>query len=103
MSSEFQEQVYAIVARIPAGRVVTYGQIAAWMDRPGAARQVGYALAACPRARRLPWHRVINARGEVSPRSKPGDEATQRRLLQAEGIAFDSRGRISLASYQWWP
>jgi methylated-DNA-protein-cysteine methyltransferase-like protein len=103
MSSEFQEQVYAIVARIPAGRVATYGQIAAWMNRPGAARQVGYALAACPRARRLPWHRVINARGEVSPRSKPGEESTQRRLLQAEGIAFDSRGRICLASYQWWP
>lgn len=103
MSSDFPEQVYAIVMQVPTGRVVTYGQIAAWMNRPGAARQVGYALAACPRARRLPWHRVINARGEVSRRSNPGDEAYQRRLLEAEGIVFDSRGRIPLARYQWWP
>ena len=103
MSSDFQEQVYAIVAAIPAGRVVTYGQVAAWMNRPGAARQVGYAMAACPRERDLPWHRVVNAKGEVSRRSNPGDEVYQRRLLEAEGLVFDSRGRISLARYQWWP
>jgi methylated-DNA-protein-cysteine methyltransferase-like protein len=101
MSSEFQEQVYAIVARIPTGKVVTYGQIAAWLDRPRAARQVGYAMAACPRERRLPWHRVINARGEVSRRAHAGDEEYQRLLLEAEGIVFDQRGRVPLATYQW--
>jgi len=101
MASEFQEQVYAVVAEIPCGKVVTYGQIAAWLNRPRAARQVGYAMAACPRERQLPWHRVLNARGEVSRRANPGDEEYQRLLLEAEGVVFDANGRVSLARYQW--
>jgi methylated-DNA-protein-cysteine methyltransferase-like protein len=103
VASEFQEQVFAIVAGIPEGKVVTYGQIAAWLGQPRAARQVGYAMAACPRERKLPWHRVVNARGEVSKRANPGDEAQQRTLLESEGVAFDEHGRLSLDQYRWDP
>jgi len=103
MKNEFNEQVYAIVANVPEGKVVTYGQIAGWLDRPGAARQVGFAMAACPRERNLPWHRVINARGEVSKRSTPQGESLQRQLLYSEGVVFNQAGRIDLKRFQWWP
>lgn len=96
MSTEFQASVYAIVAEIPPGKVMTYGQIAAWLNRPRAARQVGYAMAACPRERQLPWHRVVNTHGEVSKRVDPADEVLQRELLEAEGISFNESGRLDL-------
>ena len=103
MPSEFQQQVYAIVAQIPRGKVVTYGQIAGWLGQPRAARQVGYAMAACPRDMQLPWQRVVNAQGQVSKRANPEDEELQRARLESEGIVFDAAGRIPLAQYQWWP
>jgi len=103
MVSEFQEQVYAIVANVPHGKVVTYGQIANWLNCPRSARQVGYAMAACPPNRRLPWHRVVNAKGEVSRRANPADAAYQRALLQSEGVCFGANGRIDLAMYGWQP
>ena len=91
-----------MVSRIPHGRVATYGQVAALADAPRHARQVGYALYDLPSGSPLPWHRVINARGEVSPRSAPGWEAFQRRLLEEEGIEF-RRGRVDLRRYRWGP
>jgi methylated-DNA-protein-cysteine methyltransferase-like protein len=96
-------RIYAVVRRIPRGRVATYGQIAELAGLPGHARQVGYALNATPPGKRLPWHRVINAKGEVSPRAEPHYEKVQRALLEAEGVAFDARGRISMAKFQWRP
>ena len=69
---------------------------------PGHARQVGYALAALDDESDIPWHRVVNARGEVSARS--GDrssERLQRALLESEGVAFDRRGRIDLEEFRW--
>jgi len=97
-------RIYAQVARIPRGRVATYGQIAALAGLAGQARLVGYALHALPDGSGLPWQRVVNARGEVSARSDPaGHEALQRVILQHEGIAFDARGRISLPRFQWRP
>lgn len=95
--------IYAVVRRIPAGRVATYGQVAELAGLAGHARQVGYALNALTGATSLPWHRVINARGEVSRRAVPGDELRQRMLLQGEGIRFDGGGRVALARYQWRP
>src|SRR5262245_154669 len=74
-------RIYAVVRRIPKGRVATYGQVAALAGYPGHARQVGYALSALPSGTALPWHRVINARGEISLRHWPGAEVTQRMLL----------------------
>ncbi len=96
-------RVYAVVRRIPRGRVATYGQVAALAGLPGHARQVGYALHALPRGTRLPWHRVINAKGEVSRRRRPGDELSQRLLLEREGVRFDARGRVALARLRWSP
>ena len=95
--------IYDTVARIPYGRVATYGQIAALAGLPGHARQVGYALHATPEARDIPWHRVINAQGEVSRRSERQFESIQQQLLEAEGIAFTAAGHVDLRRYQWQP
>ena len=96
-------QVFAVVRRIPRGRVATYGQVASLCGLDGLPRQVGYALHALPAGSSVPWHRVVNARGEISLRSQPGSELTQRLLLEAEGVVFDARGRIRLTDFQWTP
>lgn len=95
------DEIYRQVCRIPEGRVATYGQIARLTGSSRRARQVGYALAALPDQSTVPWHRVVNAKGRISPRSRPGDEEFQRILLENEGILFDEEGNISLARYQW--
>ncbi|MGD8341409.1 MAG: MGMT family protein [Gammaproteobacteria bacterium] len=94
-------RIYSVVSLIPRGRVTTYGRIAALAGIPRQARQVGYALAALPFDNDVPWHRVINARGEISRRASATDEARQRRLLESEGIEFDSRGRVSFSKFGW--
>ena len=96
-------RIYAVARRIPRGRVATYGQVARLAGLPGHARQVGYALHAMATERPVPWHRVINVRGEISPRSHPGSDEAQRRFLEREGVEFDARGRIDLARFQWRP
>ena len=103
MTSERYRQIYDVVRRIPAGKVATYGQIAALAGLAGHARQVGYALHALEEGSGLPWQRVINARGEVSPRSHGGWEGYQRHLLEEEGVEFDERGRIDLKRFRWEP
>lgn len=98
---------YAVVRRIPRGAVATYGQVALWAGRPRAARHVGYAMAALRGTRhRVPWQRVMGAR----PRGlaavsilDPMGAATQRLLLEREGVRFDELGRVSLAEYGWSP
>lgn len=96
--------IYAVVRRIPVGRVATYGQIAELAGLPNGARQVGYALSALDDAEGTPWHRVVNASGQISARSDPdGHEDLQRRLLEDEGIVFDGQRRLSLARYRWRP
>ncbi|NRF70274.1 MGMT family protein [Aquincola sp. S2] len=87
-------RVYAVVQRIPRGRVLTYGQVAAAAGLGAMARQVGYALHALPDHSPVPWHRVVNARGEISRRSVPGAELEQRIRLELEGVKFDARGRV---------
>jgi len=96
-------RVYAVVRRIPRGRVATYGQVAAIAGLDGMARQVGYALHELPDGTTVPWHRVVNARGEISPRRVPGPELDQRVRLELEGIRFDPRNRIPLKRYAWTP
>lgn len=97
------QRIYAVVSRIPRGRVATYGQVARLAGLPGHARQVGYALHALEPEERVPWHRVINARGEISLRAAPGWEGVQRRSLEREGVRFDAGGRVSLERYGWRP
>jgi methylated-DNA-protein-cysteine methyltransferase-like protein len=96
-------RIYAVVRRIPSGRVATYGQVAELAGLAGHARQVGYALHALPAGTAVPWHRVINAAGAVSLRAMPGDELTQRQLLEEEGVEFDLRGRVRLGAVRWRP
>ncbi|MBI4502030.1 MAG: MGMT family protein [Gemmatimonadetes bacterium] len=97
------ERIYAIVRRVPRGRVATYGQIATLAGLKGHARQVGYALHALPDGASLPWHRVINAQGKVSPRADPSYVTIQQKLLEAEGIEIGRGERISLERFGWKP
>jgi methylated-DNA-protein-cysteine methyltransferase-like protein len=94
-------RIYDVVRRIPRGRVATYGQVAELAGLEGHARQVGYALSALPSSIRIPWHRVVNARGEVSVRGSGDWHELQRHLLEAEKIRFDERGRLDLKKHQW--
>ena len=103
-SSGTYRRIWDVVARIPRGRVATYGQVAALAGFPRHARLAGYALHAVPLGSRLPWHRVVNAKGEVSPRRDgSGHEHLQRVLLRKERVRFDAHGRIRLAVYRWKP
>ena len=103
MGSNSYQRIYAVVRRIPEGRVATYGQVASLAGLAGHARQVGYALHALPKGTAIPWHRVVNADGEISLRSMPGGELVQRGLLEREGIRLDPRGRVPLARVRWRP
>lgn len=99
---EFERQLYAWLARIPRGRVVTYGQLARLIERPNGARWVGRALGRLPAGSRLPWHRVVNAAGRSSlPLGADGCNR-QLRLLQHEGVIVEG-GRVSLARFRWDP
>ena len=93
--------IYRLVRRIPRGRVATYGQLANLAGGGRRARYVGYAMHAAPDG--IPWHRVINAKGEVSPRARGDSHELQRLLLEAEGVEFDLRGRVDLKRFAWKP
>jgi len=93
------EQVYDLVRLVPSGRVVTYGQVARALGRPRIARQVGWAMRACPND--VPWHRVVNGQGRLSTRAEIGTLNPQRMLLEAEGVHFELDGRIDLTVYGW--
>jgi methylated-DNA-protein-cysteine methyltransferase related protein len=95
------EPVYRLVKRIPRGCVTTYGTLAKVLRLTGGARAVGYAMAACPNGRGIPWHRVVGAGGRLTipePHS-----SLQRRLLQAEGVKIGDSRRIDMARYFWLP
>ena len=97
----FYTAVYRMVARIPSGKLATYGQIAALLGHPSAARAVGYALHALPTGSDIPWQRVINAAGRISSRCNRHYEAIQRALLEVEGVRFDATGRADLRIFRW--
>ncbi|GIV77724.1 MGMT family protein [Litorilinea aerophila] len=94
------ERIYALVRQIPAGYVASYGQIAALVGRC-TPRMVGYALAALPADSDVPWQRVINAQGKISPRADSQGTARQRQLLEAEGIRFDAQNRVNWRQVRW--
>jgi methylated-DNA-protein-cysteine methyltransferase-like protein len=98
----FRNAVLRVVRAVPAGRVVTYGQVALLAGRPGAARGVGAVLRGLRDADGdVPWQRVVNASGGIST-YKVGHGELQTALLQAEGVAVE-RGRVPLRTFQWWP
>jgi methylated-DNA-protein-cysteine methyltransferase-like protein len=98
------ERIYAIVRQIPSGQVATYGQVAELANLSGQARLVGYALYRVDTSSDIPWHRVINAKGEISysPRRR-GADYRQRILLEQEGVMFSSEGKVNLRTYRWQP
>lgn len=93
------EEIYAVVNRIPRGRVASYGRIARMVGC--GAREVGYAMAATPSGWGIPWWRVINSRGEISARKGGRGDARQRRKLLDEGVVFDARGRVDFSRFGW--
>ncbi|MCC8194437.1 MAG: MGMT family protein [Deltaproteobacteria bacterium] len=99
----FFEQVHAIVARIPPGKVMTYGQIADVLHNVCSARYVGYAMHSSPVGENLPCHRVVNRNGDLSPGGHFGGPENHRRILEEEGVTFTPQGRIDLAACRFDP
>ena len=104
------ERVWDFVRRIPRGRVLTYGLVSHYLGGPLSAQGVGWALKALPEpgkgrnysAASVPWHRVINARGEMSTHKNPDiPPGMQREMLEQEGVTFDSEGRVNLNEFLW--
>lgn len=99
---EAVEAICAVIRRIPRGWVATYGQVAAMAGMPRRARLVGRVLQRLDPATRIPWHRVVNAKGEVSySLSRNGGDILQRRLLEKEGLEFDDNNRLDLERCRW--
>lgn len=102
-SSGFFNKVYALVALIPPGKVMTYGQIARVLHSPRSAKVVGYAVSSAPDFSPLPCHRVVNRLGEMAPGLVFGGQKVQRDLLQSEGVPFLANGRINLEQALYEP
>jgi methylated-DNA-protein-cysteine methyltransferase-like protein len=100
MSDLLYEKIYAIVRQVPSGRVTTYGTISKIVGGC-TARMVGYAMAAIPKGSDVPWQRVINSQGKISPHGFGYGTAIQHQLLEEEGIVFDLAGKIDLRKYGW--
>ena len=100
-STSYRERVYRIIRQIPAGRVMTYGQIADLLGEGYTARTVGFVMHAADE--HDPWHRVINSQGACSTGRVLLPHNKQQRLLEAEGIEFDARNRCDLGRYRWSP
>ncbi|NOZ73743.1 MAG: cysteine methyltransferase [Chloroflexi bacterium] len=103
MKQSFFDQVYLVVKQIPPGKVAYYGQIAEILGAPGAARTVGWALAALTpeEAQQIPWQRVINKAGRCSIRSFEHSALEQQRLLEAEGVEFNEKGYVDWHKFGW--
>ena len=95
-----RERIYAVVRQVPSGRVTSYGRVAS-IAGGCTARMVGYALASLPGESSVPWQRVINAGGKISPHGEGFGSAIQRLLLEEEGIVFDAAGRVDFQRFGW--
>lgn len=100
----YRERVYQLMLRIPRGRVMSYGLVARVMGAGYDARAIGNIVSATPDdGRHIPWHRVINAQGGCSTTGLTMPPDLQQRLLEAEGIVFNDKGRCEIAKYLWTP
>jgi methylated-DNA-protein-cysteine methyltransferase related protein len=98
---DYRERVFRIVRMIPRGRVMTYGQIAEILGEGYTPRTVGFVMHSSND--KTPWHRVINAQGGCSTRGLVLPHDKQQRMLEAEGVSFNERGRCELKEYLWLP
>ena len=96
-NATFEQRVWEVVRQVPPGRVITYARLARLLGAPHLARTVGYAMARCPAG--VPWQRVLNARGRVSPRRDIESVSLQRHLLESEGVEFDEDGAVDLQRF----
>ena len=102
--NHFYQKVYLTVSKIPYGKIATYGQIADLIYAYGHARQVGWALRRLKLPSTIPWHRVINSKGEITMSlSRKGTDWIQMELLIKEGIKFNSKMKIDIKKYIWRP
>lgn len=99
-TSSLKEEIWQIVAAIPAGNVATYGQVARLAGYPSHARYVGTTLKNLPKGTKLPWHRVVNGKGQLSFPVNSNAWHRQKNRLEAEGVVFIGE-RFSLAAFQW--
>ncbi|HBF38323.1 MAG TPA: cysteine methyltransferase [Firmicutes bacterium] len=99
--AQFFDDVYEIVAQIPAGKVMTYGQIGLLLGSPHYARQVGQAMFNAPGDLKLPCHRVIHSNGQLAPEYVFGGQARQREMLIDEGVSFKPNGTVELKKSLW--
>lgn len=102
-TNEFYERVYSLVAMIPKGRVVSYGQLAFMAGKPRGARMVGHAMKNAPSDRDLPCHRVVNASGDTAPDHVFESKRHQRAMLETEGVIFKPNGKIDMKKSCWQP
>ncbi|MEZ5423172.1 MAG: MGMT family protein [Pyrinomonadaceae bacterium] len=99
---QYRERVYAIVRKIPKGRVMTYGQLAIILGEGYTARTVGFVMHGAD-TDKVPWQRVINSQGKCSTGKLTVPVDLQQTLLEAEGIEFNAAGKCDLGRYQWFP
>ena len=100
-TDDYREKVFRIVRKIPRGRVMTYGQIAEILGEGYTPRTVGFVMHSAND--KTPWHRVINAQGGCSTRGLVLPHDKQQRMLEAEGVGFNDRGRCDLQTFLWVP
>jgi methylated-DNA-protein-cysteine methyltransferase-like protein len=98
---DYRERVYRIVRRIPRGRVMTYGQLAEILGEDYTPRTIGFVMHGSDN--KTPWHRVLNAQGACSTGRIVLPHDKQQRMLEAEGVSFNERGRCELQNYLWIP
>jgi len=101
VDAQFKERVYALVAQIPSGRVMTYGQIAAICGEPRAAWEVGQIAHSGPTD--LPWQRVVSKQGGLAVGWPHGGQEAHKAVLEAEGVAVDADYKVDVVHLQWWP
>ena len=99
---DFTTRAIAVIKRIPSGKVTTYGMVAAAAGNHCGARQVARILYSSSEKHGLPWHRVVNQKREISPRTS-GSHLQQKQFLETEGVTFDDLGRIDFTRYLWIP
>jgi methylated-DNA-protein-cysteine methyltransferase-like protein len=98
-TASLYQRIYRLVKQVPPGHVCSYGCLGRKVGC--SARTVGFALSALPPQNDVPWQRIVNSRGMISPRSDGGSNLLQRDLLEIEGVAFDETNRIDLKVHGW--